>query len=115
MSINRALIAKFIKQQRESLGWSQRELGRRLGCPQATVQLWESCKTTPDTENLAKIAALLGLQLSELFSLIEKDSVLSETPNTLGLKKMLQELDALPNSDVLLLVNAGVQKLAKAS
>ncbi len=75
MSSNRFLIAKFIKQQRESFWWSQRELGRRLGCPQATVHQWESEKSTPDTENLAKIGRLFGLTLSQLFKLIEDGQV----------------------------------------
>jgi transcriptional regulator with XRE-family HTH domain len=73
--VNRELIAKFIKEQREVFSWSQRELGRKLGCPQATVHLWESAKSTPDTENLEKVANLFGLTLSQLFKLIEDGGI----------------------------------------
>lgn len=90
-------------------------MGRRLGCPQATVQLWESGKTTPDTENLAKIASVLGLQLSELFRLIEQETVLSGAPSSLDLAKIIDALDSMAPGDVAKIVSAGAQKLAQVN
>jgi transcriptional regulator with XRE-family HTH domain len=117
MSSNRILIAKFIREQRESFGWSQRELGRRLGCPQATVHLWESEKSTPDTDNLAKIANLFGLTLSELFKLIEDGEVLDSAKANpwSDLQSLTKAMDVMSRAEIAQIVNAGVQKLAQAA
>jgi transcriptional regulator with XRE-family HTH domain len=114
MSPNRSSIAKFIKEKRESLGWSQRELARRLGCPHATVQQWESEKTTPDTEKLSKLASLFGLHLSEFFAAVEGDTNFIDREGW-NLAKMLNGLDQLPRKDMLSLGNAVMEKLAQAS
>jgi transcriptional regulator with XRE-family HTH domain len=114
MLSNRTLIAKFIREQRESFGWSQRELGRRLGCPQATVHQWESEKSTPDTDNLAKIASLFGLSLSQLFKLIEDGAVVdpARTSPWNDLQSFIGAIDVMPREDVAKIVTAGAQKLA---
>jgi transcriptional regulator with XRE-family HTH domain len=114
MLLNRSSIAKFIKDKRESLGWSQRELGRRLGCPHATVQQWESEKTTPDTENLMKLANLFGLQLSEFFEAVEGNSSFA-TQESWNLNKILNSLNTMPRSDKALLAKALIEELAGAS
>lgn len=117
MSSNRILIAKFIKEQREASGWSQRELGRRLGCPQATVHLWESEKSTPDTENLAKIANLFGLTLSKLFKLIEDGEVVDPAKSSPwnDLQSFIEAIETMPLKNVAKINLATAQKLAQAA
>jgi transcriptional regulator with XRE-family HTH domain len=116
MSLNRSSIAKFIRDKRTSLGWSQRELSRRLGCPHATVQQWESEKTTPDTEKLVKLASLFGLQLSEFFAAVEGDSSFSGKQSW-NLNDFLETLDSgsIPTSDVFKINMAIAGQLAKMS
>ena len=117
MLSNRILIAKFIKEQRESFGWSQRELGRRLGCPQATVHQWESEKSTPDTDNLAKIAKLFGLSLSQLFKLIEDGEVSNPSKSSPwnDIQSFISAIDLMPREDVAKIVSAGAQKLVETT
>ena len=116
MSSNRILIAKFIKEQRESFGWSQRELGRRLGCPQATVHAWESQKSSPDTDNLAKIANLFGLTLSQLFKLIEDGELLDPKSNPWGdIQSFIEAIEAMPREKVAKINIAIAQKLAQVA
>jgi transcriptional regulator with XRE-family HTH domain len=116
MLSNRILIAKFIREQRESFGWSQRELGRRLGCPQATVHQWESEKSTPDTDNLAKIASLFGLSLSQLFKLIEDGQVLDpkKSSHWSDLQSFIEAIETMPRENVVKVNMAIAQKLAQA-
>lgn len=114
-SANRKQISQFIKKQRQSLGWSQREFGRRLGCPQATVQQWESGKTTPDTENIAKIANLLGLQLSQLFALIEGESVAAPQMIIYDKNAILVAFENMSRNDLVELGSMVMQKLAQTA
>ncbi len=115
MSLNRSLIAKFIKEQRESFGWSQREFGRRLGCPQATVHQWESEKSAPDLASLDKIAALFGLRTWQLFKLIEDGEVSNPAKSSPwnDIQSFISAIDLMPREDVAKIVSAGAQKLVE--
>lgn len=51
---------------RKSHGWSQEELGERLGVTRQTVSKWELGSTTPEMEKLAAMGELFGITLDEL-------------------------------------------------
>lgn len=57
-------------------GFSQQELGERLGVARQTVARWESGKATPDAVFLREIARIYGVKINELLSeeIQEKDS-----------------------------------------
>lgn len=61
-------IGKRIRAEREALGWSQPELGRRLKRPVTgtTVYRWESGRMMPSVFTLRDVAAALGVTLSDL-------------------------------------------------
>ncbi len=51
---------------RRQKGWSQEELGDRLGVTRQTVSKWELGSTTPEMEKLVAMSELFGISLDEL-------------------------------------------------
>ncbi len=51
---------------RRSKGWSQEQLGERLGVTRQTVSKWELGETTPEMEKLSAMSELFGISLDEL-------------------------------------------------
>ena len=57
-------IAAIISEQRNALGYSQRQLAEMCHIPQSSIARIESCKTVPNLETLVKIMKPLGLTLT---------------------------------------------------
>ena len=51
---------------RRAKGWSQEELGEKLGVTRQTVSKWELGSTTPEMEKLSAMGGLFGVSLDEL-------------------------------------------------
>ena len=51
---------------RHSRGWSQEQLGERLGVTRQTVSKWELGSTTPELEKLAIMSDIFGVSTDEL-------------------------------------------------
>lgn len=60
-------IGKKIKALRCQRNITQKELGLALFVSSQAVSKWESGKTTPDIENLPRIAEYFGVSIDELF------------------------------------------------
>lgn len=58
--------AEKLTELRKQRGWSQEELGERLGVTRQTVSKWELGSTTPEMEKLAAMGELFGITLDEL-------------------------------------------------
>lgn len=58
--------AEKLIELRKARGWSQEELGERLGVTRQTVSKWELGSTTPEMEKLAAMSDLFGISLDEL-------------------------------------------------
>ena len=56
-----------IKEMRDRMGMSQRDLAARLGLSPGAVALWELGRTNPTMENLLALADVLDCTLDELF------------------------------------------------
>ena len=56
---------KIMKLRKEK-GWSQEEFAEKLGVSRQTISKWELGQTTPDTDNLRKMATIFGISVSEL-------------------------------------------------
>lgn len=56
---------EVIRLRREELGWSQQELGKRVGVSQVAIKKIEA-GTTQKSKFLPKVAEVLGLNLSDL-------------------------------------------------
>ncbi len=51
---------------RKSRGWSQEELGEKLGVTRQTISKWELGSTTPEMEKLSGLCELFGVSANEL-------------------------------------------------
>lgn len=51
---------------RRAKGWSQEQLGEKLGVTRQTISKWELGQTTPELEKLAAISELFGITTDEL-------------------------------------------------
>lgn len=58
--------AEKLMELRRQHGWSQEELGDRLGVTRQTISKWELGSTTPEMEKLAAISELFGITTDEL-------------------------------------------------
>lgn len=56
---------KLMKLRKEN-AWSQEELADKLNVSRQTVSKWELGQTTPDIDNLTKIASIFGVSVSDL-------------------------------------------------
>ena len=55
-----------LSELRRSKGWSQEQLGEKLGVTRQTISKWELGSTTPEMEKLAAISDLFGITTDEL-------------------------------------------------
>lgn len=67
-------ICRVIKERRLALGLSIYALSQGSGVSQQAIAYYEKGRRRPTVENLSKVATALGMELSELISLAEKES-----------------------------------------
>lgn len=72
--------AEKLMELRKQRGWSQEELGERLGVTRQTVSKWELGLTTPEMEKLAAMGELFGISLDELVRGGENYKVVGDVP-----------------------------------
>lgn len=58
--------AEKLSTLRKSRGWSQEELGEKLGVTRQTISKWELGSTTPEMEKLSGLCELFGVSANEL-------------------------------------------------
>lgn len=59
-------LGQRIVQYRKALGLSQEELADRVGVSRQAVSKWELDETQPDTDNIIRLAQVLGVSTDEL-------------------------------------------------
>ena len=57
-----------LQERREALGYTQTELGRKIGVTQSVISEWESENYLPKARQLPALAAALNCSIDELFS-----------------------------------------------
>ena len=60
------MIGPTIKAARQARGLTLDEVGSALGVTRQYVQAWETGRRNPGPKHLAKLAAVLGLQVTDL-------------------------------------------------
>lgn len=65
---------------RKKNGWSQEELGYKIGVSRQTISKWESGQTTPELEKLKNLAKIFEISVDEL---INEENILNETNITI--------------------------------
>ena len=58
-----------LKELRKRSGFSQKSLSVQLGVSQQAVGKWETGRSSPDPDTLARLAALLGTSIDDLMGL----------------------------------------------
>ena len=61
-------IGKFIAHLRRQNGWTQEQLGEKLGVTNKTISRWETGKYMPDIDKLPELSALFGISINELLA-----------------------------------------------
>lgn len=64
----------IIKEQREKIGLTQKQLAEMLGIRQSTVAMWETEINKPRADKLLELAKILGCTVDELLKNIETTS-----------------------------------------
>lgn len=59
---------KFIKEQRQNIGFTQKELGEKLNVTDKAVSKWERGLSFPDITIISPLAEVLGISTSELLN-----------------------------------------------
>ncbi|MBQ8920232.1 MAG: helix-turn-helix transcriptional regulator [Acidaminococcaceae bacterium] len=63
----RAYSSKKIREYRKLMGWTQKDLGDRLGVKFNTVSGWENGVSEPLQDQLFMMASLFGISINDLF------------------------------------------------
>ena len=66
--MNQAKIGRFIAELRKEQGWTQMQLGERLGVSNKTISRWENGNYMPDLAVLPELAELLAVSVNELIA-----------------------------------------------
>ncbi|MGX7272923.1 helix-turn-helix domain-containing protein [Enterococcus haemoperoxidus] len=64
--VSKMTIGEILKEKREQLGYTQKEVAQKLYVSRQTVSNWEIGKTYPDIEKLLNLSDFYGLSLDEL-------------------------------------------------
>ena len=80
-------IGDHIRRLRESKGWTQQALGKRLGKKTSTISAYETNAKLPSAECLIELAELLGVSLDTL--------VYGENTELLSVRSLSQEQKGL--------------------
>lgn len=77
---------EFIYQKRKELGFTQDELGYKLGVTNKAVSKWETGENLPDITMIKKLSDVLGLTVDELLS---QKEISKENQKTIKSNKLL--------------------------
>ena len=62
-----------LKKLRQDLGYSQEDLGRRIGCSFRSIAEWEAGRQVPRLDNALALARELGVSLKTLADVMRLD------------------------------------------
>jgi putative transcriptional regulator len=86
-----------IKEYRRQRGWTQEDLGDRIGASKAHVSEMEGGKKNPSTPLMERIAQVFGVRVSDLFEDVNADTA-----------DLMRDYEALPPED-----RAAIRDLAR--
>ena len=65
---SRAVVAANLREQRQGMGYSKRQLAKEAGVSEAQLRKWESGRVEPSARNLLKIIAVIGPSLEWFYT-----------------------------------------------
>lgn len=75
-----------IKEYREEMRLTQKELAEKIGNVQRNVSNWENGASEPDCETILKLSALFDISIDELFG---REYSPLETPSAVGVENTI--------------------------
>lgn len=99
--MNQAKIGRFIAELRKEQGWTQMQLGERLGVSNKTISRWENGNYMPDLAVLPELAELLAVSVNELIAgqrFVEADYKRGADAQLLQTMQLLAEVRSINNS-----------------
>lgn len=61
-------VGRFLAHLRQEAGWTQEQLGEKLGVTNKTVSRWENGHYLPDIDTFVQLSKLYDVSLNELVS-----------------------------------------------
>ena len=86
--MNAKKVGSFIKEQRQELGLSQKELAEKLYITDKAVSKWETGRGLPDISSLEPLSNALNVSVSEILNGEKSQNNESEIDNAKLLKKL---------------------------
>lgn len=105
-----------IRKLRMDKGWTQTELGQKVGVDQKVITSYERGVSNPPLENLLKLAATFEVSLDELAGKVPAKTPAQEerkphrNRRTAKIEKLFDQLPAAEQRALLKMVEATVQK-----
>lgn len=92
-----AVNGEIIKKLRKDAGFTQEELGKKLGVVKQTISSWEKNISEPNSDTLASLAKIFGVSISQLYdhsySNIDYQNYIMDMPEfCLDLKMRIRDL-----------------------
>lgn len=66
--MNQLKVGNFIADMRKEKGFTQEQLGEKMGVTNKTISRWETGKYMPDIDKLQDLSSVLGISVNELLS-----------------------------------------------
>lgn len=85
-----AALVRLIEEYCDNRAWSIRDFARKADVRHSTISAWKTKDIVPDTRSLSKVAAVMGMDLSDLWAKLK-----SEEPSHASLDQILETLTAL--------------------
>ena len=64
--MNQLKVGNFIADMRKEKGFTQEQLGEKMGVTNKTISRWETGKYMPDIDKLQDLSSVLGISVNEL-------------------------------------------------
>ena len=90
-----------IRQARQAIGITMRQLGKKVGCSEAAISNYELGKREPDYETLLKIGEVLGVSVSYLLGEGHDKKTLTISPEK---QKLLKAVEGMSNDELVRLL-----------
>lgn len=105
---NKRQYARAIRENRKKLGWTQKQLAKKIHTSQQAIARWENEITEPRTDNLQALSEALGVPLShfldrdtstadEEFNVLYSSLSLNDKQKTINYMKLLKRQEVERN------------------
>lgn len=105
----REKLAEIINNLIEKYG-SVRAVGKRLGVSHTTVTGWQKMTSTPDPENLKRIAHEAGFNVYELQKILDQAKY---QPAITNVDRVIYEIQQLNNGDIAKVIEAAARYMGR--